>query len=183
MQTVIVTSTNPVKIEATRAGFAALFPAQDFHFEGLSADSGVSPQPMSYAETLQGARNRIASARRLRPGAACYVGIEGGVEDTAEGMEVFAWVVVQAGRLEAKARTAVFYLPQEVAGLVRQGYELGAADDIVFGRQHSKQQNGAVGLLTADAVTRASYYTQAVILALIPFKNPGLDFRRNGRRR
>jgi len=33
-----------------------------------------------------------------------------------------------------------------------------------------------VGILTDDAVDRAGYYTQAVVLALIPFKNPKLTF-------
>jgi len=58
--------------------------------------------------------------------------------------------------------------------LVRQGVELGEADDRIFGRNNSKQQNGAVGLLTGDAVDRAGLYVPAVIFALIPFKNPEL---------
>jgi non-canonical (house-cleaning) NTP pyrophosphatase len=51
---------------------------------------------------------------------------------------------------------------------------LGEADDLVFGRSNSKQANGAVGLLTDDAVTRTTYYVPAVIFALIPFKNAEL---------
>jgi non-canonical (house-cleaning) NTP pyrophosphatase len=50
--------------------------------------------------------------------------------------------------------------------------ELGDADDLVFARQNSKQKNGAVGLLTADAIDRLELYIPAVIFALIPFKNP-----------
>jgi non-canonical (house-cleaning) NTP pyrophosphatase len=52
--------------------------------------------------------------------------------------------------------------------------ELGEADDRVFGCNNSKQQNGAIGLLTGDAVDRAGLYVPAVIFALIPFKNPEL---------
>lgn len=74
------------------------------------------------------------------------------------------------------SRTATFVLPEEIAALVRQGVELGAADDIVFGRFNSKQSNGAVGILTADAIDRTRYYEHAVILALVPFKNPALSF-------
>jgi non-canonical (house-cleaning) NTP pyrophosphatase len=58
-----------------------------------------------------------------------------------------------------------------VADLIRQGKELGEADDIVFGRNNSKQENGAVGLLTGDVINRAQLYEMAVILAFIPFKN------------
>jgi non-canonical (house-cleaning) NTP pyrophosphatase len=52
--------------------------------------------------------------------------------------------------------------------------ELGEADDLVFGRSNSKQDNGAIGLLTGDVIDRAQLYEQAVILALVPFKNPDM---------
>jgi non-canonical (house-cleaning) NTP pyrophosphatase len=104
------------------------------------------------------------------------VGIEGGVSDHAGAMEAFAWVVVMGGVRIGRSRTAAFVLPQEVAVLVRQGMELGDADDVVFGRSNSKQQNGAVGLLTGDAIDRLSYYAHAVTMAFIPFKNPDLTF-------
>jgi non-canonical (house-cleaning) NTP pyrophosphatase len=78
--------------------------------------------------------------------------------------------------LTGKARTATFYLPQEVITLVQRGIELGHADDMVFGRSNSKQQNGSVGLLTEDVITRLTYYSHAVVLALIPFKNEALQF-------
>lgn len=55
--------------------------------------------------------------------------------------------------------------------------ELGHADDQVFGRVNSKQESGSVGLLTDNVVDRAGFYTQAMILALIPFKNEGLTFK------
>jgi inosine/xanthosine triphosphatase len=56
-----------------------------------------------------------------------------------------------------------------VARLVRSGVELGVADDRVFGRSNSKQQDGAVGLLTRGIVTRTDYYEHALLLALVPF--------------
>ena len=137
--------------------------------------SGVSDQPMTDAETLRGALNRVARARSDAPDADYWVGMEGGVEDRGE-LEAFAWIVVVDGTRTGKSRTATFYLPEETARLVRQGIELGHADDQVFGRSNSKQQNGSVGLLTGDALDRTGFYTQAVILALIPFKNPSLTF-------
>ncbi|KAL3952646.1 hypothetical protein ACCO45_012589 [Purpureocillium lilacinum] len=92
-------------------------------------------------------------------------------------IESFAWVVVigRDGRV-GKARTAAYYLPEETAKLLREGMELGHADDLIHGRTNSKQRTGSVGILTDDAVDRAGYYTQAVVLALIPFKNPKLTF-------
>jgi non-canonical (house-cleaning) NTP pyrophosphatase len=89
-------------------------------------------------------------------------------------MVAFAWVVILGERGQGSARTALFQLPREVQALVESGMELGDADDLVFGRQNSKQKSGAVGLLTHNRVTRRTLYEQAVVLALIPFINSDL---------
>jgi non-canonical (house-cleaning) NTP pyrophosphatase len=97
---------------------------------------------------------------------------KGGVEMDGEDLIAFAWIVIRSRERMSKARTGAFNLPPAVAKLVLKGKELGEADDIVFNRQNSKQENGAVGLLTHDVIDRKKYYTHAVILALIPFLNP-----------
>jgi inosine/xanthosine triphosphatase len=175
MKTLVVASTNPVKIQAALEGFRRMFPTDEFTVRGIAVPSGVTDQPMTDAETLQGALNRAANARRTDADGDYWVGIEGGVEDGAA-LQAFAWIVVMNGKRTGRSRTATFDLPDEVAALVRQGIELGHADDQVFGRANSKQQNGSVGLLTGDVLDRTAYYTQAVVLALIPFKNPDLTF-------
>jgi inosine/xanthosine triphosphatase len=176
-QKIVVASKNPVKIAAALAGFSSMFPNTTYNPHSLSVPSGVPSQPFTDAETLRGALNRAQNARTQEPQADYWVGIEGGVEDTPEGLQSFAWVVVinHVGKT-GKARTAAFYQPAEVAVLLREGVELGDADDIVFGRSNSKQAGGSVGLLTGDVVDRKAYYLQAVILALIPFKNAELSF-------
>lgn len=172
---IIVASTNPVKLQSARDGLAAIFPNEQMTIEGVSVASGVTNQPMSDGETLRGAQQRATNARAKKPDADAWIGIEGGVEDGPHGLEVFAWVVILSvdGKI-GRGRTATFFLPEKIAALVRQGTELGEADDIVFGRTNSKQQNGAVGILTGDAITRASYYAPAVTLAAIPLKNKSL---------
>ncbi|GAB4514291.1 MAG: inosine/xanthosine triphosphatase [Anaerolineae bacterium] len=172
---VIVASTNPVKIESARLGFAAIFPHAPLEVTGLNAPSGVSDQPSTEAETLAGALNRARHVQGMAEGD-YHVGIEGGIEDIDGHMHVFAWIVVLSGARQGRSRTATFILPDEVAALVRQGLELGDADDRVFGRSNSKQANGSVGLLTRDRITRTDYYAPAVMLALIPFINPDLHF-------
>lgn len=174
---VVVGSTNPVKLQATQQGFERMFPQADFRFQILAAPSGVSNQPLSRAETLQGALNRASHAAQQRPDASFAVGIEGGVQANEGRLEVFAWVVVQGSGSTGRAQTGVFYLPDEVAQLVQAGKELGEADDIVFERANSKQQNGSIGLLTDDVITRTEYYVNAVIMALIPFKQSHLTWR------
>ncbi len=172
MDMVIVASTNPVKIEAVRRGFAAMFPASDLHIEGIAVHSGVSHQPMNDTETATGAQLRVENAKKEHPDALYWVGIEGGVQETEGGMEAFAWVVVRDGSGEVgKGRTGTFLLPPAIVELIREGKELGEADDIVFGQTNSKQNMGAVGLLTGNVIDRTAYYEHAVILALIRFKH------------
>jgi inosine/xanthosine triphosphatase len=174
MKKVIVGSTNPVKINSAKLAFEAAFPEEEFDVEGVSAVSQVRDQPMSNDETLLGARNRASDVRQKRQ-ADYWVGIEGGIEEHEEELEAFAWMVIlDAEGTEGKARTSSFVLPHEVSLLVRAGLELGQADDQVFKQSHSKQKNGAVGLLTNDIIDRSEYYKQAVILALVPFMKPEL---------
>lgn len=174
MSVIIVASTNPVKIQSALRGFQRLFPDQTFEAQGLTVPSGVSHQPMTDAETLQGALNRATGAMEQAPEADYWVGIEGGCEAMNGELAVFAWVVVRSRGRVGKGRTGLFFLPEAVAELVRQGVELGEADDIVFNRTNSKQGNGAIGLLTGDVIDRVQYYEHAMILALVPFKNADL---------
>jgi inosine/xanthosine triphosphatase len=171
-----VASTNPVKIQAALNGFRGMFPGESFTVEGVSVSSGVSDQPMSDAETLSGALNRARNAREQMPRADYWAGIEGGCEEKHGSLWAFAWVVILSRDRMGRGRTGAFALPDEIAQLVRQGVELGEADDRVFGRSNSKQGNGAVGILTADLIDRTRYYEHAVALALIPFKNTSLTF-------
>jgi inosine/xanthosine triphosphatase len=174
MKTVIVASNNPVKTQAAFNGFARMFPEDDFSIQTISVASGVKDQPSSSEEALRGAINRVDNARQQKPQADYWIGIEGGIEELDDEMAGFAWIVVYSPTRCGKARTGTFFLPERVAALVRQGIELGEADDLVFNRSNSKQENGAIGILTGNIVDRTQLYEHAVILALVPFKNPGL---------
>ncbi|KAK0671052.1 inosine triphosphate pyrophosphatase-like protein [Cercophora samala] len=174
---VVVASLNPVKTGAVLEGFTRMFPGAAYQVSGVSVPSDVPDQPLSDQETLQGALNRIQNARSLEPDADFWVGVEGGVNPEGDTFQSFAWIAVESkeGRT-GKARTATYYVAQETANLIGGGMELGHADDLIFGKTNSKQHSGSVGILTDDVVTRTSYYVQAVILALIPFKNTQLTF-------
>jgi len=178
MPRILVASTNPVKIQAALQGFQRMFPDETFSASGVALPSGVSDQPMTSVETLHGAFNRAQAAHAHDSSADYWVGIEGGCEDMDGDLVCFAWVVVIGRERVGKGQTGTFVLPLEVARLVRQGVELGIADDRVFGRSNSKHSNGAIGLLSGDVVDRLSYYVHAMIMALVPFKNPQLTFER-----
>ncbi len=179
MKKIVVASQNPMKIQAARKGFERMFPKETFEAKGISAESGVSDQPMGEEETYRGAYNRATNAKKAHPTADYWVGIEGGLIQKGQEMETMAWIVVRHSDRLGKARTAGFFLPPGIVTLVQQGYELGHADDIVFGTDNSKQTIGSAGLLTDGAIDRISFYVPAVILALIPFRKPNL-FKKPG---
>lgn len=170
---VVVASFNPVKLQAVKAAFGSQFDNDSLDVHGCDVPSEVADQPVSDAETLRGARNRVANARRAQPSADFWVGLEGGVERSADRLVAFAWMVIAAadGRM-SEVRSVGLPLPPAVARLMDEGLELGDANDRVFATRNSKQGGGAFGLLTNGLLTRESVYQQTLILALVPFVHP-----------
>jgi inosine/xanthosine triphosphatase len=167
---VVVTSFNPVKIEAVRLAFQSRFASCEIRITLVKVDSGVADQPMSDDETRNGARNRVANARLKIPEADYWVGLEGGLDLFDQQLMAFAWMVVTGpGDRSSETRSATLPLPPKVQALIDTGLELGEANDQVFSTLNSKQAGGAYGLLTDGLLTRESIYTQTLILALIPF--------------
>jgi inosine/xanthosine triphosphatase len=169
---VVIASCNPAKIRAVEAAFSLQFPGQNIEFIPASVESGVSDQPMSDDETRAGARNRARNAGKLFPDADFRVGLEGGIDTIDDYLVAFAWMAVQGidGRI-GEARTVTLPLPPAVKSLVEQGMELGDANDKVFSTVNSKHQGGAFGLLTNGLYTREGVYTEALVIALVPFVN------------
>jgi inosine/xanthosine triphosphatase len=172
---IIIASDNPVKINAAKQGFERMFLETEINCQGVTVDSGVSHQPKSDEETLLGATNRALNAKIAVSEADYWVGIEGGISEIDGTMEAFAWVIIlDKNNKKGKGKSGAFILPLKVADLIREGLELGDADDRIFGMTDSKRQIGAVGILTQGVLDRTGYYEQAVILALIPFVNQDL---------
>lgn len=167
MWSIAVASTNPAKIAAVEQCFTHVFPEKRLRVNGYSCNSGVRAQPMNAEETLLGAQNRIADLKEQIE-ADFYVAIEAGLD----GDMTFAWMVIQQGTKVGKARSASLQLPPSALALLADGLELGDVMDQLFGTQNIKQAGGAIGLLTANRLSRASVYQQALTLALIPFLNP-----------
>jgi inosine/xanthosine triphosphatase len=171
---VIVASTNPVKIKATKSAFRKVFPDKKFKFIGLDVPSGVASQPIGDIETLNGAKNRVKNASKMMK-ADFYVGLEGGINEKMDTERAWMYVMDKYGKT-GTASTGTFPIPHEITKLLKKGKELGEATGIVFNHNNSKQGLGAVGLLTKGIVNREKYYLQALILVLIPFMNSKLHF-------
>lgn len=173
MTTVIVGSTNPVKIASVRDAFQqALY--QQATVQGARVLSGVPDQPFSDQDTLLGARNRAHNARTQHPEADFWIGIEGGVEERQGQFEAFGWVCVLNAVRQSTARSATFPLPPSVGARLTRGEELGPVIDQLFDEENSKQKGGAVGLLSRELISREDLYYQPIVLALLPFMQPEL---------
>ena len=167
---VLIASHNPAKIRAVEEAFSLQFPGKSIEFMSLDVESGVSDQPRSDEETHRGAANRAQNAHKLEPDADFWIGLEGGIETIADQLMAFAWMsVLGPGGRVGEARTVTLPLPPAVKTLVEDGLELGDANDIVFATVNSKQQGGAFGLLTNGLYTREGVYTEALVIALVPF--------------
>ena len=166
-----VGSENPVKINCVAEAIASFW--TDARAVGAKTNSGVSAQPESDHEMFLGALNRARQALEKTPEAHFGVGLEGGTLDAEDGMWAYAWIAVvdREGKI-GKGQSGRFLLPEPIAQMVREGIELGEADDRFFGRSNSKQQDGAIGILSDGVVTRLDLYKPAVIFALLPFVHP-----------
>ncbi len=164
-----VGSENPVKINCVTHAVAEFW--NEFKVVGINTDSQVSAQPKSEAEMYAGALNRARHSIEKISDANFGVGIEGGIVDTAQGMWAFAIIVIiDRNQRISEGQTGRFKLPEGVAKLIREeGLELGEADDRFFGRENSKQNEGAIGILSDRKITRLDLYKPAVIFALLPF--------------
>lgn len=170
--TIAVGSTNPVKIDAARAAFAAVWPNEPLAVSGIAVTSGVAAQPMSDAEAIRGARTRAHAA--LAQGATDFgVGFEGGLQNVAGTYFTCGWVVVvgRDGR-EGIGSSLKMAIPPRILAMIREGMELGDVQDHVFQRTNSKHDIGYFGLATDNAVTRTQGYRDGAIAALAPFIHP-----------
>jgi inosine/xanthosine triphosphatase len=169
---VAVGSLNPVKVGATRAVLQRLAP--HLRIEGVAVVSGVRDQPWGDDETIAGARTRAEAARNALD-ADWGVGIEGGVVALPDGgVRTCAWaVIVDRVHHAGVGGSLSLELPPRVAELVRGGLELGHAMDAVSGQHNVKQGLGAVGILTAGAVTRQGAYESLVAYAMVPLLERG----------
>lgn len=169
---VAVGSENPVKINAVSAAFEKVWPNKKWEVIGVKVSSGVSDQPMSDDESIKGATTRAKKAMKLAK-SDFGVGLEGGVNKIGRRWFDCGWIVVidKKGRVGIGSGTRI-ETPEKIMKLLREGRELGTANDILFGTKNSKQGQGHFGLMTNGILTRKSEYMSGIISALSRFLHP-----------
>ena len=170
MKTIAIGSKNPVKIAAVRN--VALRIWKDVEIVALDVPSGISHQPSSDDEAIQGALNR-AKQSLDRTGADLGIGIEGCVVRTNYGTFLSGWAAAISNRGEIGIGSgARLLLPRRIASEIATGKELGPVVDGLVGERNVKQDRGAIGVFTNDLMTRTTATEQSIICALARFLNP-----------
>lgn len=157
---IIIGSKNPAKVAAVKQCFTG----REAEFISLDVPSGVSEQPFSDEETIQGALNRAKSALEQGQGN-IGIGLEGGVQETSHGLIICNWGALAAPDMKPIiAGGARFLLPEEVAGRLRAGEELGPVMDDYANKKNVRKKEGAVGVFTNGMVNRAQMFTHVMNL-------------------
>ncbi|GAA5190123.1 inosine/xanthosine triphosphatase [Ferrimonas gelatinilytica] len=174
-----IASCNPVKIRAAQQALEAAFGDHQWQLQPHAVPSGVAEQPLSEAETRQGAENRLAALRQAAPGADFYVAIEGGYDRIQGQPMTFAYIAISDGQRIQVGRSGTLPLPATIGRALEAGGELGPLIDRLFNDHNIKQKGGAIGVLTDHLVDRTGIYRDTLCLLLAPWLHPEL-YHQNG---
>jgi inosine/xanthosine triphosphatase len=157
-----VGSKNQAKIAAVQN----VFKEHSFDVVTVDVPSGVSAQPLSDDETIQGAMNRAELAAN-EPGVDIGIGLEGGVHQTAYGLFLCNWGVLKARDSEPLvAGGARISLPVEIAERLLAGEELGPVMDEYAKKQNVRKKEGAIGIFTNGRIDRSEMFSHITRLLL-----------------
>lgn len=168
---VVVGSTNEAKIGAVSDILKEYPHLAAASVEGVSVSSGVSNQPLTLEETVQGAMNR---ARAAFVDCDLSIGIESGlmhVPNTKSGyMDVSACAFYDGKEFHLGLSSAWEFPNPEITKLiVEKGMDMSQAINHMGLTSNPKvgSAEGAIGILTKGRVDRKEYTKQALRMALI----------------
>lgn len=180
---IAVGSTNQVKINAVIEATKLTWP--NAIITGFETESGVSEQPGTDLETKLGSINRAIQALNFLQqthGGTLFgkeelclgVGLEGGVDETEEGLANVVWCsVVDAYENVYSSSGARFVLPDIIAKKIRAGGEMGPIMDKLLGDKDTKKKQGMLGVVTKGFYNRTEEYASIARLTI------GLWYGRN----
>ncbi|MFX0162965.1 MAG: inosine/xanthosine triphosphatase [Candidatus Hodarchaeota archaeon] len=185
MITVGVGTKNVVKINAVRNVFSKIWEKEEIVIESLPVESEVSPQPLSFEETVLGAYNRAFKAKKEGGEKHdFYVGIEAGIiplkipENMVKNADLIhppfldIQVCVILRRKDDKISIGLgpgFAYPPEVIEGVKEGKTVNEIMGKISNIENIGSKIGAIGFLTCGVMKREKLTEQAVLTALIPF--------------
>jgi len=172
-----IASKNPVKVEAVKEIIKSYDFLKGAEAEGLKVNSGVSKQPKSLEETIQGAINR---ARLAFNNCTYSFSIESGlmsVPQTKTGSMDFCVCAIYDGKQFHLGMSCAFEFPVKVTKMI---HDLGIDANEAFYRcgltpdKKIGYSEGVIGMLTKGRITRKEHVKQAIQMALIHLENSHL---------
>ncbi|MBK3496058.1 DUF84 family protein [Viridibacillus sp. YIM B01967] len=162
---VAIGTKNKAKISAVETVVKQLLNEQ-IEFQYIAVESGVSAQPMSDAETREGAINRALNTHTASKADFSF-GLEGGVKDVGGVMYVCNWgtLVLKDGTI-ITAAGAQIPLPNVIATAVNSGLELGPVMDEYTQQNDIRQHSGAIGIFTKDLIDRKEMFEHVIKLLI-----------------
>lgn len=149
---------NPTKVNAVKNVFG-----QEITYYSFDVPSGVSSQPFSDEETIQGAINR--SEKVCKDEIDLGIGLEGGVTETDYGLFLCNWGALSSRSLEKPiiAGGARILLPEEIARVLKEEkIELAEAMERFTKKEDVRSNEGAIGIFTSEILTRTAMFEQVV---------------------
>lgn len=166
MLKIAIGTLNPAKVLAVKN----VFQFKENEILPTKVPSGVSDQPFSDEETMEGAVNRAIAARK-KENADIGIGLEGGVVETPKGLFLVNWGALCTRDDEVfVAGGARIPLPKEVADGVRAGKELGVVMNEYTNKLDVGKNEGAIGVFTSKEVSRADMFTHILKLVIGQYK-------------
>lgn len=140
-------------------------------------DSGVSRQPMSDNECIEGALSRAVKALELAPDADFAVGIESGLCRVSYGGGYWferTWaVILDKNGKEGLGSSAGCFVPKFIVDRIKaEKSGLGEIMNERLSRDDVARKEGYVGVVTKHAITRRTVTRDAVINAFTIFLTP-----------
>jgi inosine/xanthosine triphosphatase len=164
---IAVGSANPAKIRSVQSVTDTLFPGSVI--QGVKTESGVSEEPMSAEEMIEGAINRAKRSRDLLD-ADYGIGMEGGHEIIGERQFVcgFIAVVDRSGKIGIGASSRM-ELPQKIVKRMKAGEQFHDIVDDLSGEDAMGTKQGLMGILSNGHISREVSYAHGLIFAFSPF--------------
>ncbi len=172
---IIVGSANLNKVEAVKEALADYPEFVSAEVDYIAADSEVSNQPKTLAETIAGAKNR---ARNAFVDCDYSVGLESGlfaVPDTKSGYMDITICAIYDGNTYHLGGSSVFEYPKTMVDMVfEKGFEIDQAAKAagVTSNDRVGRAEGMIGILSHGRLDRKGYTKQAVTTALVHLLNP-----------
>ena len=165
---------NPSKVTAVMEAFAEYKEFDDAKFYSIKTDSGVSDQPKTLIETIEGARNRAMNAFNRCD---ISIGLESGLMNvpyTNTGYFDICIATIYDGKNYYSGAGPGFEYPKKViSDIINTGMN---ATDSFYKNEYTTKKNigaeeGIVSVVTKGVIDRKEYHKLSIIMALIQYRN------------